>query len=90
MKFEASEIPAASATAADPNATYRRDRRSDRLLRKPDVTARTGLSVSAIYRLETSGRFPRRFQIGLRAVAWYESDIEEFIADPLNYRSHSG
>ncbi|WP_256215310.1 helix-turn-helix transcriptional regulator [Sphingobium sp. AP50] len=40
--------------------------------------------------METAGRFPRRRRIGLRSVAWYESDIEEFIADPLGYRSGTG
>ena len=66
---------------------FKKDRRADRLLRKPVVTARTGMSVSSIYRRETAGRFPRRVSIGERAVAWYESDIDEFIADPAGYRS---
>lgn len=66
-----------------------KDRRTDRLLRRPEVSARTGMSNSAIYRLEVAGKFPRRVPIGLRAVAWYESDINEFIADPPGYRSDS-
>ncbi|MDH2132320.1 AlpA family phage regulatory protein [Sphingobium yanoikuyae] len=68
-------------------ASLKKDRRTDRLLRKPVVTARTGMSVSSIYRRELAGRFPRRVPIGVRAVAWYESDIDEFIADPMGYRS---
>ncbi len=87
MKSETSEYPATPAIAAAAQPPNGKDRRTDRLLRKPDVTAKTGLSVSAIYRLETAGRFPRRRRIGLRSIAWYESDIEEFIADPLGYRS---
>ncbi|WP_269462526.1 helix-turn-helix transcriptional regulator [Sphingobium sp. YG1] len=75
---------------ADTQARARKDRRTDRLLRKPEVSAKTGMSVSAIYRLEMAGCFPRRLQIGLRAVGWYESDIDEFIADPRGYRSDSG
>ncbi|NWK98686.1 AlpA family transcriptional regulator [Sphingobium lactosutens] len=90
MKSDTSECPIGAAIAADARTTYGKDRRTDRLLRKPDVTAKTGLSVSAIYRLETAGRFPRRRRIGLRSVAWYESDIEDFIADPLGYRSGIG
>lgn len=66
-----------------------KDRRKDQLLRMCDVTARTGLSISSIYRRETSGRFPRRLHLGLRAVAWYQSDIEDFIADPAGYRWQS-
>lgn len=88
MKSETPDHPATLAISTV--APCGKDRRTDRLLRKPDVTAKTGLSVSAIYRLETAGRFPRRRRIGLRSVAWYESDIEEFIADPLGYRSGTG
>jgi prophage regulatory protein len=63
-----------------------KDRRKDRFLRLKAVTARTGLSISTIYRREISGRFPRRMLIGLRSVAWYESDIDDFMADPIGYR----
>lgn len=67
-----------------------RDRRKDRLLRIRAVVARTGLSVGTIYRRETEGSFPRRERIGLRCVAWYESDIDDFVADPLHYRTAPG
>ncbi|PZU12379.1 MAG: AlpA family transcriptional regulator [Sphingobium sp.] len=90
MKSDISQNSVGTAPDTDPESTYVKDRRTDRLLRKPDVTAKTGLSVSAIYRLETAGRFPRRRRIGLRSIAWYESDINEFIADPLGYRSDTG
>lgn len=62
-----------------------RRRRADRLLRINAVMARTGMTISSIYRRELAGGFPRRLRIGLRAVAWYESEIEEFIADPMGY-----
>jgi prophage regulatory protein len=90
MKSDIPDYQVGVASAANAEPAVRKDRRTDRLLRKPDVTAKTGLSVSAIYRLETAGRFPRRRQIGLRSVAWYESEIAEFIADPLGYRSDTG
>ncbi|PZU60281.1 MAG: AlpA family transcriptional regulator [Sphingobium sp.] len=64
-----------------------KDRRKDRLIRIAAVKARTGLSTTSIYRKEAEGRFPRRKQLGLRCVAWYESDIDDFVADPLSYRS---
>jgi prophage regulatory protein len=90
MKSDVSQNPVGPANAVDADRIYPKDRRTDRFLRKPDVIARTGLSVSAIYRLETAGRFPIRRRIGLRSVAWYESDIEEFIADPTGYRPDTG
>ncbi|BBC73310.1 AlpA family transcriptional regulator [Altererythrobacter sp. B11] len=63
-----------------------KDRRRDSLLRIKTVKARTGLSIATIYRRESKGSFPKRTQIGLGCVGWYESDIEDFVADPLNYR----
>jgi prophage regulatory protein len=64
-----------------------KDRRKDRLLRVKVVIARTGLSVATIYRRGAQGTFPRKERIGPRSVGWYESDIDDFVADPLNYRS---
>nr|WP_231708462.1 AlpA family phage regulatory protein [Sphingomonas populi] len=67
-------------------ASIIKDRRKDSLLRIKAVKARTGLSVATIYRRESDGSFPKRTAIGRRCVGWYESDIEDFVADPLNYR----
>lgn len=64
-----------------------RDRRQDSLLRMEKVRERTGLSPATIYRREAAGTFPRRVQLGIRSVAWYESDISDFVAAPMSYRS---
>lgn len=53
---------------------------STRVLRRPDVQARTGLSRSSIYRLMDLGLFPRPVRLNTRAVAWREDDIEAWIA----------
>ena len=72
---------------SEPDPSYRdRRRQPDRLLRLKAVISRTGMPISTIYRRELAGRFPRRLRIGVRAVAWYESEIEEFIANPMAYR----
>lgn len=63
------------------------DRRTDTLLRIADVKRRTGLSTASVYRREAEGRFPRRVKIGAKAVAWYESDVGEFVANPTGYRA---
>ena len=60
-----------------------------RLLRRPEVESRTGLSRSAIYARMAAGEFPRPRRIGRRAVAWDEADIERWLAarveaDPLD------
>ncbi|MBA2933917.1 AlpA family phage regulatory protein [Sphingomonas sp. CGMCC 1.13654] len=67
-----------------------RDRRLDRLLRLPDVLDRTGLSTPTIYRRQADGTFPTSVRIGANAVAWYESDINEFVACPFRRCASGG
>jgi prophage regulatory protein len=52
---------------------------SERLLRLPDVEARTGLKKSALYAGMKAGTFPTCIKLGARAVAWSESDIANWI-----------
>ncbi|WP_201752611.1 helix-turn-helix transcriptional regulator [Sphingomonas changnyeongensis] len=56
------------------------DRSNDRLIRLPEVLRRTGLSRSTIYGWIENGRFPRQVQLSARCVAWYESEVNEWIA----------
>jgi prophage regulatory protein len=51
-----------------------------RILRLPDVKARTGLSRSTIYSRISDGTFVRPVRIGQRSVGWLESEIEAWIA----------
>lgn len=58
-----------------------------RMLRRPEVESRTGLSRSSLYAMMSRGTFPRPKRIGLRAVAWSEDEIENWLttrdeADP--------
>ena len=50
-----------------------------RLLRKPDVSVKTGLKPTQFTELEKRGEFPRRVQISARAVGWVESEIDEWV-----------
>ena len=50
-----------------------------RFLRTADVVSRTGLSRTTIWRMERSGRFPRRRQLGSTAVGWLEKEVEQWI-----------
>lgn len=52
----------------------------DRLLMKSEVEARTGLSTSSIYRGMRAGTFPEPFRVGVRAVRWRQSEIEQWLA----------
>ncbi len=49
------------------------------ILRLPAVKARCGLSTSQIYALISRQQFPRPVVLGLRAVGWVQSDIEDWI-----------
>ncbi len=53
----------------------------DRLLRRPDVEALTGLARATIYQQMATGRFPRPVKVGKRAVAWPKSAINDWIEE---------
>lgn len=52
-----------------------------RLLRRRAVAERVGLSAVTIWRLERSGQFPKAIRISPGAIAWKESDVEEWIEE---------
>lgn len=55
----------------------------ERLLRLPDVEAKTGFKKSAIYAGMKAGTFPACVKLGPRAAAWPLSQIEAWIADRI-------
>ena len=55
------------------------ERKQERLLRRPEVLHRCGISNSTLHRLINTGDFPAPIQLGPRAVAWVESRINEWI-----------
>jgi len=55
---------------------------TDRFIRMPELLARTGLSERTIYNRESAGTFPARVRIGPNAVAWRESELVAWMADP--------
>ena len=50
-----------------------------RIVRLPDVMARTGLSRSTIYVRVGKGSFPKSVHLGARAVGWIEAEVDEWI-----------
>lgn len=49
------------------------------LLKLPAVKGRVTLSTSEIYRRIEAGTFPQQIRLGAKAVAWLESEIDEWI-----------
>jgi prophage regulatory protein len=54
---------------------------TERILRMPEVMARTGYSRSAVYQAMAEGRFPKSIPLGERTVGWVESEVQQFIDD---------
>jgi len=56
------------------------------ILRAADVVARTGLSVSSIYRLAADGKFPRPLKLGDAASGWLLHEVNAWIRAKLEER----
>lgn len=56
---------------------------SNTLIRLPEVQRRTGYSKAWIYRLISQKRFPTAIKIGSRAIAFVESEIDEWISQRI-------
>ncbi|EEI2470495.1 AlpA family transcriptional regulator, partial [Escherichia coli] len=50
-----------------------------RLIRLSEVMNKTGFGKAWIYRLISQNRFPQPVKIGIRAIAFIESEIDEWI-----------
>ncbi|EGR2500812.1 transcriptional regulator [Vibrio sp. V09_P4A23P171] len=61
-----------------------------RFLRLKDVMAITGLGRSTIYKfMADETDFPKSVPLGGRAVAWVESEIEEWMESRLSMRDNA-
>lgn len=60
---------------------------SKRILRIHDVTERTGLGRSTIYRRIADQTFPPPIPLGERAVGWLESEVEGWMEDRTQERN---
>lgn len=58
---------------------------ADAFLRLPDVMARTSLSRRTIYRRMIEGTFPQSVKLGANSVAWRESDVVAWMAQPTEW-----
>lgn len=54
---------------------------TERILRRPDVEDRIGLSRSTLYVMMSAGTFPKPIRIGKRAVGWPEASIDAWLAE---------
>ena len=73
-------------TAKTDQPRNERTRAPTRILRLPEVMARTGLSRTTIYRWRLAGRFPQAVRLGTRTVGWIESELEAWIVERMAER----
>jgi prophage regulatory protein len=60
---------------------------SERVIRRPGLREKTGLSDGEIDKLENAGTFPRRISIGgTRMVGWVASEVDAWIARSIAER----
>ena len=52
---------------------------AERILRRPEVETRTGLSRSTIYLWIQQGEFPKPVALGARLVGWRERDVTAWL-----------
>ncbi len=57
---------------------------STNILRLPQVIERCGIRRSSIYAQMNAGKFPKPIQLGLRAVGWVDSDIDEWLQGKIS------
>ena len=53
------------------------------IIRLKDVIALTGLSRSTIYLRMVQGKFPKKINLGSRAVGWISSEVNEWIEERI-------
>lgn len=57
-----------------------------KILRLPEVKARTGLGGSSIYRKIAAKQFPNSVPLGLRAVGWVEEEVSAWLSKQMACR----
>lgn len=57
-----------------------------RLIRLPEVISKTGRSRSWIYGAVAAGEFPVPIKLGPKAIAFVESEVDEWIAAKISER----
>lgn len=57
------------------------EKKTDRIIRKKELLAITGLSNMTIYRHEKDGKFPKRLCLGGSARGWLKSEVDAWLEE---------
>jgi len=55
-----------------------------RILKRPEVTIKTGLQQSTIYKLMASGDFPKQIKLTSKSVGWSSKDIDSWVESKVS------
>jgi prophage regulatory protein len=68
---------------------YKADTLSDslKLIRQKDLLQAIPISQTTLYDEISKGRFPQPIKIGSRATAWFENEIDAWLADRVSQRA---
>lgn len=51
-----------------------------KIIRLPEVLAKTGLTRASVYRLAQAGKFPSSVKLSERSSGWRESEVDSWVA----------
>ena len=57
-----------------------------RIIRKPELFSKIGLSDATIWRMERAGRFPGRIKLGGNSVGWFNNEINDWLSKKASDR----
>ena len=57
-----------------------------RLMKLKEVIEMTRLAKSTIYKLQSEDKFPKSVTLSARAVAWVESEVQDWIREKVEER----
>ena len=57
-----------------------------KFLKLKEVMEMTAMSRSNVYKMMSEGRFPQSVSLGSRAVAWVESEVQDWILERIAQR----
>ncbi|WP_159820274.1 helix-turn-helix transcriptional regulator [Colwellia sp. 20A7] len=59
------------------------------LIRLKEVKQYTGLGRSSIYKFMAEGRFPKSVSLGERAIAWVDTEVEDWVQEKIEQRDEN-
>jgi prophage regulatory protein len=60
-----------------------------KLIRINEVLLKTGKAKSSLYKDIAEGNFPKPIKIGIRSVAWIESEVDSYISNRISQSRNS-